>query len=313
MPTTMMRSPNFSWLMSLLALSAACAAPLSARAERSVSESLVADPRASIAINNVAGSIELQGWDKALVEVTGTAGSDVDRVAVGGDPAHITVQVVTHQNRLWGSDGSAHLVVHVPARSSVTTTLVSADFKVGGLKGDLKLQSVSGDVQGEVGGDLQAGSVSGDIRLTARSAKSIAVKTVSGDITLSGGTGESDVTTVSGTIKVDEGAQTRVHLKSVSGDVTASLAMSPDAQIDAQSVSGDIILKFPAVPAADFDVQTLSGEIQNCFGPKPTERTHGSGSRLEYKNGDSGARVQIATKSGDVRLCTDQGHSSPSA
>jgi DUF4097 and DUF4098 domain-containing protein YvlB len=310
MLTTLMRSPTLSRPLRLLAFLAACAAPLCAHAERSVSESLAADPRASIQINNVAGSIDLQGWDKALVEVTGTAGSDVERVAVSGDPAHITVQVVTQQNRLWGSDGSAHLVVHVPARSSVTTTLVSADFKVSGLKGDLKLQSVSGDVQGEVGGDLQAGSVSGDIRLSAKSAKSIAVKTVSGDITLSGGSGESEVTTVSGTIKVDEGAQTRAHFKSVSGDVTASLAMSPEAQIDAQSVSGDIKFKFPAVPAADFDVQTLSGAIQNCFGPKPTESRHGSGSRLEYKSGDSSARVQIATKSGDVTLCTDQGHAS---
>jgi DUF4097 and DUF4098 domain-containing protein YvlB len=298
----------------LLLLSSACAAPMFAHAEKSVSESLPADPRASIEIDNVAGSIELQGWDKALVEVTGTAGSDVERVAVSGDPAHIVVQVVTRQNRFWGADGSARLVVHVPARSSVSATLVSADFKVGGLLGDLKLQSVSGAVQGEVGGDLHAGSVSGDIRLNAKSARSIAVKTVSGDITLSGGSGESDVTTVSGTIKVDEGTQTRAHFRSVSGDVTASLAMAPDAQLDAQSVSGDITLKFPAVPAADFDVQTISGEIQNCFGPPATVSRHGSGSRFEYKNGDSNARLQIETKSGDVKLCTDAGHSAkPSA
>jgi DUF4097 and DUF4098 domain-containing protein YvlB len=297
-----------------LALAAACAAPTQAHAEKSVSEHLAADPRASVEINDVAGSIDLRGWDKSQVEVTGTAGSDVERVSVTGDAAHIVVQVLTRQNRLWGADGSAHLLVRVPAKSTVTATLVSADFKVGGLLGDLKLQSVSGSVQGEVGGDLQAGSVSGDISLSAKSAKSIAVKTVSGDVTLSGGSGESEVTTVSGTIKVDEGTQTRAHFKSVSGDVTASLAMSPDAQIDGQSVSGDITLRFPEVPAADFEVQTLSGEIQNCFGPKPTESRHGSGSRLEFKNGDSGARIQISTKSGDVKLCTDQGHApKPSA
>jgi DUF4097 and DUF4098 domain-containing protein YvlB len=299
--------------LSVLALAAAGATPLLAHAEKSVSERLAADPHASIEINNVAGSIELQGWDKSLVEVSGTAGGDVERVAVSGDPAHIVVQVVTRQNRLWGSDGSARLVVHVPAKSTVTTTLVSADFKVGGFEGDLKLHSVSGEIQGEVGGDLQAGSVSGDIRLNAKSSKSTVIKTVSGDITLSGGSGESDVTTVSGTIKVDEGTQTRAHFKSVSGDVSASLAMSPDAQIDAQSVSGDINLTFPAVPSADFDVQTFSGEIQNCFGPKAAESRHGSGSRLEYKNGDSSARVQIATKSGDVKLCTDRGTGKPSA
>jgi hypothetical protein len=44
--------------------------------------------------------------------------------------------------RLRGSDAEAHLVVHVPSKSSITATLVSADFKVAGVLGDLKLQSV---------------------------------------------------------------------------------------------------------------------------------------------------------------------------
>jgi len=292
------------------ALSALALAASVAHAEKNIEERLAADPRGNVEINNVAGSIELQGWDKAQVEVTGTAGSDVDHVSVRGDPGHIRVQVVTRENRLWGSGGSANLIVRVPAKSSVTATLVSADFKVSGLLGDLKLQSVSGDVKGDVGGDLRAGSVSGDIHLNARSAKSIAVRTVSGDITLGGGSGETDVTSVSGTVKVDEGAQTRAHFKSVSGDITANLAMTADAQIDGESVSGTINLNFAAVPAADFDVQTFSGDIENCFGPKPVEPTHGPGSRLVFKNGDSNARIQVSTKSGDVRLCTVHGHAS---
>jgi len=296
------------------ALSALVMAASLAHADKNVAERLAADPHGDVEINNVAGSIELQGWDKAQVEVTGTAGSDVDRVSVSGDPGHIIVQVVTRQNRLWGSDGSARLVVRVPAKSSVAATLVSADFKVSGLLGDLKLQTVSGEAKGDVGGDLRAGSVSGDIRLSAKSAKSITVKTVSGDITLSGGGGETDVTTVSGTITVDEGAQTRAHFKSVSGDVTAKLAMASDAQIDGQSVSGNINITFAAVPSADFEVQTFSGDIENCFGPKPVEPGHGPGSRLAFKHGDGNARVQISTKSGDVRLCTEHAPASkPSA
>jgi DUF4097 and DUF4098 domain-containing protein YvlB len=233
---------------------------------------------------------------------------------VTGDPAHVSVQVITRQNRLWGADGSAHLLVHVPAKSSVSVTLVSADFSVGGLLGDLKLQSVSGEVKGEVGGDLRAGSVSGNIHLNARAAKSLVVKTVSGDITLAGGSGETDLTSVSGTIKVEEGTQTRAHFKSVSGDIIAQLAMSGDAQIDGQSVSGDIKLNFASDPVADFDVQSFSGDIENCFGPKPVEPRHGPGSRLAFKKGDSNARVQISTKSGDVSLCTEHSQATrPSA
>jgi Toastrack DUF4097 len=277
-----------------------------ARAGSKVEERLAADPRGSVSVNNVAGSVELQGWDKAEVEVTGTAGSDVDRVAVSGDPEHVSVQVITRQNRLWGADGSAHLIVRVPAHSAVTATLVSADFKVSGLLGDLQLQSVSGEVRGEVGGNLRVGSVSGNVHVNARSARSLAVKTVSGDISVGGGSGETDVSTVSGTIEVQEGTQSRAHFKSVSGDVTASLGLSGDAQVDGESVSGDISFKFAEPPSADFDVQSFSGDIKNCFGPKPVEPRHGPGSRLAFKSGESNARVQVSTKSGDVHLCTDK-------
>ncbi len=296
-------------------LSAATLTAFAAHAEvKRIEERLAADPHGNIEITNVAGSIEVQGWDKAQVEVTGTAGSDVERVSVSGDPEHVAVQVITRENRLWGADGSARLIVHVPARSTVTATLVSADFTVGGLLGNLKLQSVSGEVRGDLGGDVRAGSVSGNIHLNARSAKSIAIKTVSGDITLDGGSGETDVSTVSGTIKVEEGPQSRAHFKSVSGDVRAVFAMTGDAQVDGESVSGDINFSFPTVPAADFDVQTFSGDIDNCFGPKPVEPKHGPGSRLEFKNGDSAARVQISTKSGDINLCTEHGRpGTPSA
>jgi DUF4097 and DUF4098 domain-containing protein YvlB len=221
--------------------------------------------------------------------------------------------VITPQNRLWGADGAARLVVHVPANSAVTATLVSADFAVSGLLGNLKLQSVSGEVKGDLGGDLRAGSVSGNIHLNARSAKSLAVKTVSGDITLVGGSGETDLSTVSGTIKVQAGTQSRAHFKSVSGDVRAVFGMTGNAQVDGESVSGDIELSFLNDPAAEFDVQTFSGDIVNCFGPKPVQPAHGPGSRLAFKNGDSNARVQISTKSGDVSLCTERGAAKPSA
>jgi DUF4097 and DUF4098 domain-containing protein YvlB len=176
--------------------------------------------------------------------------------------------------------------------------------------GDVKLQSVSGEVEGDVGGDVRAGSVSGNIHLSARKARSIAIKTVSGNISVLGGSGETDVSSVSGTIQVEEGTQTRAHFKSVSGDVDATLGLSSDSQLDGESVSGDLKLMIATIPAADFDVQTLSGDIENCFGPKPVQHRMGPGSRLAFKMGEGNARVQISTKSGNVSLCSEHGQPS---
>jgi DUF4097 and DUF4098 domain-containing protein YvlB len=273
------------------------------QAGKAIEERRAADPQGEIEIVNVSGTVEVHGWDRSEVEVGGTAGDNVVRVDVTSAGNHTVIHVVSHSAHTWGSDAEAHLVVRVPAKSSITATLVSADFKVAGVLGDLKLQSVSGSVSGDVGGNVRASTVSGDVRLTAHAAKAVEVKTISGDIQLMGGGGEVDVTTVSGSAIIELADVTRGRFKSVSGDMTADLALAPDGQIESESVSGDISLKFAAVPAAEFDVQSFSGDINNCFGPKPAESGYGPGSRLQFQNGEGHGRVRVNTKSGDVKLC----------
>ncbi|MEP6549119.1 MAG: DUF4097 family beta strand repeat-containing protein [Gammaproteobacteria bacterium] len=272
-------------------------------ASKKIDEHRPADPQGEVEIVNVSGKVEVTGWDRNEVEVRGTTGDSVERVDVTSAGTRISIHVVSRSHN-WGSDGEAHLIVHVPAKSMVSASLVSADFKVSALTGDLKLQGVSGDVSGEVGGDVRVSMVSGDVRLTAHSAKTIEIKSISGDIQLISGSGDVDVTTVSGSATLELAAVSRGRFKSVSGDLSAQLAVAPDAQIESESVSGDVSMTFAGSPAAQFDVQSFSGEINNCFGPKATESRYGPGSRLQFKSGEGRAQVQVHTKSGDVRLCT---------
>jgi hypothetical protein len=282
----------------------ALAFPWLAHAETSVDEHRAANPQGAVEINNVAGSIDVQGWEKSEVAVTGTIGKDVERVEVTGDGNRTLIRVVLPQGHNWGMrDGAAHLVVHVPTNSSITASLVSSDLKVGAVRGGLELRTVSGNISGDGGGDVHANAVSGDIHLTATSAKVIEVKAISGDIVLTGGNTDIEATTVSGNAHLTLGTVSRARFKTVSGDISASLAAAADAQIEGESVSGGVKLDFASAPAADYDIQTRSGDIDNCFGPKPTESRHGSGARLMFKTGDSSARVRISTLSGDVRLC----------
>jgi hypothetical protein len=299
--------------VSLCALTALVVPWSLVHAGKAIQEHRAADPQGEIEIVNVAGTVEVYGWERSEVEVGGTAGDSVDRVDVSSTGTHTLIRVVSRSAHMWGSDAEAHLVVHVPAKSALTAALVSADFKVTGVLGDLKAQSVSGNVRGDVGGNVRATTVSGDVRLTARAAKTVEVKTISGDIQLTGGGGEVEITTVSGRALVELADVTRGRFKSVSGDMTAELALAPDGQLDSESVSGDVSLKFAAAPAAEFDVQSFSGDIRNCFGPKPMESRYGPGSRLEFKNGAGQAHVRVNTKSGDVRLCVkgmSNGHTS---
>jgi hypothetical protein len=278
--------------------------PWAAHAATTVDEHRPASPQGTVEINNVAGSVDVQGWDKSEVAVSGTIGKDVERVDVTSEGNHTSIRVILPRGPNWGMrDGSAHLTIQVPVNSSVTASLVSSDFKISAVHGALELRTVSGSIGGEGGGDLHANSVSGDIRLKATSARMIEVRSVSGDIELTAGNVEIEATTVSGSVRLKLGTVSRARLKTVSGEVSATLAAAADAQIEGESISGDIKLDFAGAPDADYDIRTLSGNIDNCFGPKATEPRHGPGARLMFKSGEGSARVRITTQSGEVRLC----------
>jgi hypothetical protein len=303
--TNHLKNPTRLHALVMLALaSGSLAFAATSAAATSVDEHRALNPQGSVEIDNVAGSIDVQGWDKSEVAVTGTIGNNVQRVDVTGDSDRISIRVVLPKGLHFGMrDGDAHLLIHVPINSSVSASLVSSDLKVSAVHGALELRSVSGNISGDGGGDLRANDVSGDIHFTATAAKRIEVKAISGTIVLTGGNTDIEVSSVSGDARLTLGTVSRGRFKTVSGNISATLAAAADAQIDGESVSGDIKLEFPSEPAADFDVQTLSGDIDNCFGPKPVEQRHGPGRRLTFKTGDTSARIHLTSASGEVRLC----------
>ncbi len=295
-------NPRRQWLNVVASLSAALlCSPARARA---VEERHAADPQGHVEIVNVAGSVDLVGWDRPEIEVSGDVGDRVERVDVTTSGRSTSVHVVVQSGGSWGGSGEAHLAIRIPAKSAVSVSLVSASLKLSGIQGDVQLQTVSGDVSGDAGGDLHASTVSGDVGLAAHAANAIDIKTISGDITVSGGGGAVEITTVSGSAKVALDTLTRGRFKSVSGDMSVALTLAPDAQFDGDSISGSLRFEFAGLPNGEFDVQSITGSIENCFGPKPTESKYGPGSHLEFRNGDGHAHVRVETKSGDVRLCT---------
>lgn len=289
----------------VLALGLAVAAPGAAHgAVRPINERRAADPSGTVDVVNTTGTVEISGWDQPALEVTGTLADGVDHVDVSVEGKRSTVRVVLKSNHVSGDSGDARLVIHVPRKSNVNTALVSADLRLSHVEGMATLQSVSGDVEGEIGQNAQVSVVSGSVHLTASNATAIQVKSISGDVTIIGGGGDVDVATVSGDVELTLGSVRRGRLKSVSGALKAALALASDGQLDGESVSGDIEIRFAKFPAAEFAVQSFSGDISNCFGPKPDDAVHGPGSRLSFRNGAATGHVRLDTKSGDIDVCT---------
>ena len=140
-------------------------------------------------------TIEISGWDQPTVDVTGTIGEQ-------GRACRCYQQRQSHHRargaavgKQLGSDGdsSAHLKIRVPQKSELEVSLVSSDLRVSGVTGNQHLQTVSGDIAGDVGGDLQISTVSGDVHLATHNSHNTQFKTVSGDVSITGADGTMQV------------------------------------------------------------------------------------------------------------------------
>src|SRR5262245_60581902 len=75
-------------------------------------QTVQADPKGTVEISNVAGRVNVVGWDRSEVKVTGNLGEGVERVEVKGSGNRTFVKVVLpHMST---HDGDADLDIQVP-------------------------------------------------------------------------------------------------------------------------------------------------------------------------------------------------------
>jgi DUF4097 and DUF4098 domain-containing protein YvlB len=264
-----------------------------------------AEPNGSVEISNTAGHVTITGWDRNEVEVTGTLGKGVERLDVSSAGPVTRVQVVLPNRSFHVED--TDLVVKVPAASALQVNTVSADIRVGGVRGSQRLQAVSADVTTEAGTeDVECKTVSGNVRVTGAGQQSLlTINTVSGDIFATRVAGEVNGNTVSGNIELGVGNASRSRLRSTSGDVVVASRLAADAKLDLESISGDVKLSVVGPVNAEFEVSSFNGDIRNCFGHKPARTSEfAPGTELRFRDGDGTGRVCIKTLNGDISICT---------
>lgn len=271
---------------------------------RDVDQHQPADPNGTVEIHNTAGSVEVSGWDRPDVWVTGHIGDRVERVELSTSGTRTLVQVIHAPRGFWIGDGSARLSIRVPSHSALKGSSASADWAVSGVTGAEEIHSVSGTIKSDGTSSARINTVSGEIHLSVITGSSAEIHSVSGDVTLTGAGGEVSVTTVSGDghLMLDTLQHFRLH--TVSGEFAIGARLEPTAQFEASSVSGSLHADFSATPAAQFDLHSLSGGISNCTDPKQVGPHHGPGSRLIFATGDGNAQVHLSSTSGDLSVCS---------
>ncbi|MDX2427464.1 MAG: DUF4097 family beta strand repeat-containing protein [Xanthomonadales bacterium] len=277
-------------------------ASASAFAGKSVDESWELDADATVFIENIAGVIEIRGWDKNEARLTGELGSSADELEISSSGSSLQISVTNRSER---NVDETVLKLIIPEGASVDATAVSADIMVKGLDNEkLTASSVSGNVEVSASSRrVSIESVSGDVEFSGQTVR-ITAESVSGDIDLSGVSGEVSATTVSGDMDLMADQIESGRFETVSGDMTIVAEVSGNGKIGAESMSGDVVIMLPASQSGVFKAQSFSGRISTDFGSVDRAK-HGPGSHLKHVAGDGGAEVRVESFSGDIKLKHD--------
>jgi DUF4097 and DUF4098 domain-containing protein YvlB len=160
----------------------------------------------------------------------------------GKKPFGITISIGDFS---FGS-GGLQITAKVPHSSEAGLTTAAADMKLRGRYRSIAVKSASGDlnVSGEIEHDVVVKTVSGDVRVEQIGGE-LKVQSVSGDVAVSQVGGSIESKTVSGDVRFDSVREGTVTAQSVSGDIEVGVAPGTNLDVDAGSVSGDLSSEVP--------------------------------------------------------------------
>lgn len=269
-----------------------------------IDRTLAASADGVVTVSNISGSVEIRGWERNEVQVSGTLGAGAEELEFERDGNEISIAVKIPRRAR--NVGRSDLVISVPKRSSLEVETVSAWITVEKIQGAVELMSVSGDITVEDRpAALELSSVSGRVKAEHISGSS-EISAVSGSVELFDGEGSVELSSVSGDIVVHGGTLDRLEAATTSGSIHCEAVPSDHGTFEFESMSGNLVLVVPKSLGADYELSTFSGNIKNQIGPKP-ERTskYAPGEKAEFSIGDGSAQVTMSSFSGWVKLLVE--------
>jgi DUF4097 and DUF4098 domain-containing protein YvlB len=272
-----------------------------AHAGEAVDKTLAVKSDGLVRIENVRGRIEVQGWERSDVMVTGTLDDLATSFTFETSAATTTVKVETPNNLNHGK--GSDLVIRVPMQSRVRVDLVSADLTMRDLQGSVDGKTVSGEINArDLSGTTLLATVSGDIDVMQVGGPAT-FNSVSGDIKAETDAEQIKIATVSGDAEVRAGKQLKeLTLNSISGNLDANADLADGARVKGSTTSGDIRLTLNPDTSAVVDLRTGSGRIKNALTGDRPKRAMSGGEELDVTIGGGTGVIELTTISGTLEL-----------
>ena len=290
-------------------------------ADTEIAESLSSDNVTNVSINNHSGLINVVGWNKDKISVTGTLDDDAEKLIFEQKGAQVLINVEYSRMDNWSADGSK-ITVFMPKNIRMKSSSVSSDIHLSNLHGGVEVITVSGDVLAKnVTQNVELSSISGNINSDKLSGK-VSLSAVSGDINDTDSTGRLQIRSVSGEVTINSQAKEvffnnvsgqsqlnlaeviELRIRTVSGDLHAKLTLNEKALLKASTVSGDLAFTFQKGVDAGFNLKSsVGGDIDNNITQVKTEHDeYGPGAELNFQTAKGSALVRVSTVSGNIEV-----------
>jgi DUF4097 and DUF4098 domain-containing protein YvlB len=248
----------------ILFLAAAAYAAPGLAISKDFDQSYPLQPGGSFELQNVNGTVEVQGWDRDAVEVHAVKTakvkeSDLERVSIEVDAKPSAVSVVTRYPQNEGVEVAVEYTIHVPhgARLEHIGT-VNGTLRIAGVDAIEDLRTVNGNIEVyEGGGAVHAHTTNGNVRL-------------------------------------------ELARLPMTGTSSAALARSDKGEATAETTNGSLLLAVPADTQAELEARCMNGNFSSEL-PLTLESSLRP-REIHGKIGRGGAPIHLHTVNGGIRV-----------
>jgi DUF4097 and DUF4098 domain-containing protein YvlB len=280
------------------------------------SKSFKVGPSGTLDIGNVSGDMVITegGGDTITVDATkrtrvaaGEAKDQFERCTVSMAErmgrVEVRVNYTGNNNRV-----SVDYAVTAPAGTTIIARSVSGDVRITGIRGDVRVDTVSGDITAtSTPAASLLKSVSGDVVVSGVASQSdLRVSSVSGNVDLRGAKLHGlEVSSISGDLRLTDVSADNLTSSAISGDVVFLGPLARGGRYEMKSQSGDLNLTLTGTTGFELDAQTFSGNIKSDLPItlRPGEKIGGAGHKgIHGMSGDGSAQLLLKSFSGDITI-----------
>jgi hypothetical protein len=265
-------------------------------------------PGGRLSVDNYNGSVEILGWEKDSVQITGTKYAGREqllkeiKIETKADDNSVTIRTVRPYG--WHGSSGARYSIRVPFKVELDRIVSSnGHIRVEDVQGTARLETSNAavrlrKVEGRLDATTSNGAIEGD-GLTGDAT----LHTSNGSVRLDGVAGALDARTSNGGVHIRLGkpkANEPIRLGSSNGSIELEIEALDNNEIHASTSNATITLRLPAPVKARLRASTSNGGISTDF----DVTTHGSMGKnfLEGDINGGGPLIDLSTSNGTIKV-----------